>query len=198
MGYSRLLPIQPEDRRGKVMYVRKKVSEGGNYTYKEKSEAAALYLATGNWSFVEKQLGISRQTLYTWRKQPWWTELINDMSIQERVENNKTLKALRQKALAAVEDRLNLGNVQYDQKTGKFVRVPVNARDVHKIAMDLMSKEEILQDRIRALSEQENKKTGDALKELRTAFMTIAEELDKRVTKEENVIDVTPEEQKDD
>ena len=195
MAYSKLVPIQPEDRRGRVMYVRKTVAEGGRYTYKEKAEAAALYLATGNFAFVEKQLNISRQTLYEWRKSPWWSELINDMQIQEKVENNKTLKKIKEKALSVIDDRLEKGNVQYDQKTGKFVRVPVNARDAHRIASDLIDKEEILADRIRSLGEQENKKSADALKDLMAAFTSIA-----GGTKiaPEDIIDITPTEPSDD
>jgi transposase-like protein len=192
---STLKDSDPRSRRGQIVYVRKLPSEGGNYTYKEKSEAAAVYLATGNWSFVEKQTGISRQTLYNWRKQPWWTELINDMQIQEKVESNKTLSRIKKMALSVVEDRLDKGNVQYDQKTGKFVRVPVGARDAHRIASDLMDKEDVLQDRIRALGEQENKKSADALKDLMAAFTSVASSLKEE---EHPIIDVTPIEETDD
>lgn len=192
MAYSKLLPIQPEDRRGRVMYVRKTVADGGHYTYKEKYEAAAIYIATGNWNFVEKQTGITRQTLYNWRKQPWWTELINDIQIQDKVESNKTLKRIKEQALSVVSDRLENGNLQYDQKSGKLVRVPVNARDAHRIASDLIDKEEVLQDRIRHLGEQENTRTADVLKDLQSAFTKIAEDAGKYQKQEENTIDVTP------
>jgi len=184
-------PGKPAEYKGKMMYVRKSVEEGGRYTMKEKMEAASLYLATGNWNFVSKQLNISTVTLYKWRKAPWWGELINDLQIQDKVENNKVLKKIKEKALQVIDDRLDNGNVQYDQKTGKFVRVPVNARDAHRIASDLIDKEEILADRIRQLGAQEEKKSGDALKELMAAFTHVATENLRYKEQEENIIDVT-------
>ena len=48
------------------------------------------------------------------------------------------------KALSVVEDRLDNGNFQMDQKTGKVTRVPVNLADTHRVMKDLVDQQQKL------------------------------------------------------
>lgn len=48
------------------------------------------------------------------------------------------------KALAVTLDRLENGDFFYDQKTGKVKRKPVSMTDAHRVAVDLMSRREVL------------------------------------------------------
>jgi chaperonin cofactor prefoldin len=74
-----------------------------------------------------------------------------------------------------VADRITEGNFQYDAKVGKVVRVPVNARDAHKIAVELMDKEELLEQRLAHLNKAQESKTEDVLVKLAAQFAAMAQ-----------------------
>lgn len=160
---------------GKWQYLNKSYKDGGNHDHNTKVKVVSTYLATGNFSLTARLTEVPYETIRVWRSKPWWAEMVNDLQIQEKVDSNKTLKNIREKALTVVMDRLENGNCQYDNKTGKVVRVPVNARDAHKIASDFIDKEDLLQERILQLNKQAETKSSDVLKQLAGAFEAMAQ-----------------------
>jgi hypothetical protein len=64
------------------------------------------------------------------------------------------LKNLVEASLVAVTDRLENGDFMYDQKTGQMIRKPVNIRDAHKVATDLMEKRTMLDKAVAPAQEQ--------------------------------------------
>ena len=167
-GVKKLIP-------GKMQYIRLPREEGGHWDWKDKMRVVATYLATGSPALTAKLENVPLPTVHRWRKQEWWIEAINDLQIQEKVESNKTLKKIRDKALEVVADRLNEGNYQYDPKTGKVVRVPIGARDAHRIASDFIDKEDLLAQRLATLNKQQEAKTEDSLQQLAAAFTAMAQ-----------------------
>lgn len=173
MGTERKGP--KELQRGKMQYIRKSRDEGGHYDWKTKMKVVANYLATGNLALSARMEDVNELTARNWRKMEWWQEAISDMQLQESVATNKTLQKLRDKALEVVGDRLENGNYQYDPKTGRVERVPVNARDAHKIATDFIDKHQFIEDRIRRMNSQEEAKKVDHLKKIADAFAALAQ-----------------------
>jgi hypothetical protein len=157
-----------------MVYVRKPREEGGFYTYKDKLKAATTYVATGNRSLTAKITGIPLVTLNTWAKKDWWIEMLRDLAVTEKMEKNKHVKKIADQALNVVMDRLQHGDVQYDQKTGTVVRVPVNVRNAHKIAMDSLTREDLIEDRIERLQKQEETEVKDTLVQLAEQFAKFA------------------------
>lgn len=179
---------KPKKKTGCYVYVPKKRSEGGHHTEKKKLEVAAHFLATGNWSLTAKLTEVPLQTIVYWRKQPWWNELLVELQTQEKVQTSKKLTKARDLALDVVMDRLEHGNHQYDPKTGQIKRIPVGARDAHRIASDFLEKEDLLQARIAELQKTEEASTKDVLTNLARSFEEFAKS---QVRKEkEKVIEV--------
>jgi hypothetical protein len=50
-----------------------------------------------------------------------------------------------EKATDQLLDRVENGDFQYDQKTGKLVRKPISARDAAKVTTDMIDRRELLQ-----------------------------------------------------
>jgi hypothetical protein len=112
--------------------------------------------------------------------------MLRDLVVTEKLEKNKQVKKIADQALSVVMDRLTNGDVQYDQKTGNVVRVPVNARNAHKIAMDSLTREDLIEDRIERLQRQEEVEVKDTLVQLAEQFAKFAA----KEVKKNNTIDV--------
>jgi hypothetical protein len=174
---------------GEMKYVKKSHAEGGHWSYKDKLKVVQTYLSTGNRMLTSKLCEVPVATLHLWKKQPWWQEMIDELAIQEKVETNKTLKRIAEQSLAVVADRLTEGNHQYDQRSGEIIRVPVNARDAHRIAVDMMDAQNEIEKRIDTLSHRQEEAVGN------DALMKLAEQLAKfakgNTERKRSEIDVT-------
>lgn len=112
---------------------------------KQKTEAATTFLALGNMSMVSQILGIPYITLKVWKRSEWWNDLIQELRTQEKLELSARMKKIINASLTVVEDRLVNGDFQFDQKTGRNVRKPVNMKDAHKVAIDMQQRQEVLE-----------------------------------------------------
>jgi hypothetical protein len=109
---------------------------GYDYSDKQKEEAITLYLALGNMAEVSRVTGIQANRLRLWKKEDWWKERSAELQSSESIQVSKRIKKIVDTSLDVMEDRLTEGNYQYDQRQGKLVRVPVNAKE----AGDLFAK----------------------------------------------------------
>ena len=92
------------------------------------------------------------------------------------------------KALAVVEDRLDKGNFQYDQRKGELVRIPVNVKDAIKATADLMDKREMLREQPQ--QQQIEKTVDDRLAKLAEEFTRFAKAKDITPKPEQITIDI--------
>ena len=79
-----------------------------------------------------------------WRKQPWWLEAVTEFRDDDKTELDARYQKIIRKALDVVDDRLENGNFQMDQKTGQIVRVPVTMSDTHRVMKDLVDQQQQL------------------------------------------------------
>ena len=94
------------------------------------------------------------------------------------------------KSLKALEDRIDLGDCQYDQKTGKISRIPIKAHIALKITSELLTKKEKL---YKAPVKEELEKTiDDRLLRLSQEFAAFATEQKKRTIEAPLVEEVAP------
>lgn len=173
-------------RYGKV-YIRKPRKEGGWYDDNAKIKVISTYLATGNWSLTASLCSVPLQTINKWKQNPQFKELMDQVIIAKKTETKNKLTKQVDLALTVVEDRLQHGDFQWDPKTSQMVRVPVKVRDAHRIAVDMIDRQEILEANIAKIQSKEETSQKNALQDLAAAF----EKFSNTIKTEQKTIDVT-------
>jgi hypothetical protein len=110
-------------------------------------EAVQTYMILGSLKLVAGALKIPFDTLKVWKASEWWKTLETDLRAQDDLQLGARLKKIINRSYDVVEDRLENGDFVYDQKSGKMRRKPVNMKDAHKVAVDLMDKRDMLIER---------------------------------------------------
>lgn len=185
---NRLMPVTPEfkDRLAKITYRnRKKRREGEeNWPLEKKLEVVGHWLVLGNMRQAAAMCGVPYDTVRKWKALPLWAELEQELRVSENIQMDTKLSKLVDKSLEAVHDRLEHGDYIYDQKTGSIQRKPAALRDVHRVAVDMLSKRDDL--RHGATERQEVSKIS-----AKEQLTMLAQEFAKWVTKEQKpVIDL--------
>lgn len=144
------------------------------YPEKVRYEAVALYKLLGSLNAVAKELEIPYITLRKWHISDWWKDYELDIIQSNRAKSNSKVQKIVEKAMVVVEDRLDSGDYQFDQKTGKMVRVPVKAEVANRILQDSMNREimneKLNQEAKRNLTEE---KMSDRLLKIQESFKAI-------------------------
>lgn len=167
---------------------RKKPGTTGWWSDNQRIEAVTTWLALGNMPLTAAATGIPKDTLNRWRYSDWWKELVAQIRSEETLALDGKLSKIVNKALAVVEDRLDNGNFQYDQKSGEHVRVPVNLKDSIKATADLLDRRETLR-KIPQKQEIENT-VDDRLAKLAEEFARFAKAKDITPKPEQITVDI--------
>jgi len=101
---------------------------------------------------------------------------------------DSNLKRVVDKALKTVEDRLDLGDAQFDQRTGEIIRIPVKAHVALKITSELMTKQQKIKDF--PVKEEIERTIDDRLIKLSEEFAKFASMNSKTIKDETNIVDV--------
>lgn len=155
----------------------------------QKIEAVTTYfMLGGSLSAVSKTLKIPLQTLHTWKRTDWWSQLEADIRKEERMQLSTRLKKVVDQSWDVVVDRLERGDWVLNQKTGELVRKPVGVRDAGRVAVDAakLRNDMDLNNNFTVAAEQ----IEDKLNKLAQAFTNLA----KGKTEVEYVEDITPKE----
>ena len=155
----------------------------------QKEMAVAKYLILGNLMEVQRQTQIPEITLRKWKMQDWWQEKEKELRKQANTELEGKLGKVLNKSLEQTMDRLENGDIFYNQKTGKFERVPVKANVVNQISKTMLDKKFVLQ-QINNRADHTEEAIADRLESLKKEFLNFAK---KNKIEVKDVIDVTPE-----
>lgn len=160
---------------------RRRAVDGTNrhWSDSQKIEAIQTYMILGSLNLVSGALKIPFETLKVWKASEWWKTMIEDLRVQEDLQLSTRLKKIINRSYDVVEDRLEHGDFVYDQKTGKMKRKPVNMRDAHKVAIDLVEKQQDLIDRHMSESTVTVDKIEKRLADLAKSFADIANSVKK-------------------
>jgi len=112
---------------------------------KQKIEAAQTYLVLGNLSQTSRITGIPEITLRVWKTTEWWHKLVSELKAEQRIVLSNKLKRIVEAAHAVVENRLTVGDPYVNPRTGVVEYKPVNLRDAHRVAVDLVNQSEMLE-----------------------------------------------------
>jgi signal recognition particle GTPase len=159
-----------------------------HWTQNQKLQAVSTYLMLGNMSQTAIVTGIPLQTLKIWKYTDWFKEYCLQLQSEDIQQMDSNVKRVVDKALKTVEDRLDLGDAQFDQKTGEIVRVPVKAHVALKITTELMTKQE--KSRQNPVKEEIERTIDDRLIKLSEEFAKFASMNSKTIKDETNIVDV--------
>lgn len=165
---------------------RKTTDVGKHWSDSQRIEAVTTWLAIGNLTLTGSTLGIPLDTLNRWKASDWWKKLVEEIRSEENLKTDAKLATIVDKALEATLDRVENGNLQFDQKRGKIIRVPMSGRDVAKVSTDMIDKRALLQN-ARQTPETTPKKIEEHLLKLALEFAKFA----KQKTIEADKVDFT-------
>ena len=141
---------------------------------KQKQEAVEAYIMLGgNMKQTSIALNIPRVTLIQWSKTEWWKDIYDEVKQQDNIVLSLRLQKIVARSLDLVEDRLEKGDIFYDQKLGTVVRKEVSLRDAHQVFKDsFLVKEQIEKPNTVAL---DSLSIGDKLANLAAQFEKLAD-----------------------
>jgi hypothetical protein len=148
----------------------------------QKLEAVSTYLMLGNLSQTAIVTGIPLPTLKRWKTADWWKDYSLQLQSEDVQQLDSNLRRIVEKSMKTLEDRIDLGDHIYDQKTGKLARVPIKAHVALRITSELLDKRQDIHDEP---PKEELEKTIDA------RLLKLAEEFSKfAVQQKTRTIDV--------
>lgn len=110
------------------------------HSAKIKTNCVTQYVIHGNMRRVAAESGVDIDTLFAWRKEDWWKDLEAEIRSGIRSEMLGRMQGIVSKAIDILDDRLDNGDMVLNMKTGEIVRRPVPARDIQKIATEVLGK----------------------------------------------------------
>lgn len=181
-----------KERLEKITQRNLKVKHKRNSTwpFEKRIEAVTQYLVLGNMKQVSVLTGVSYEVLKDWKGSPWWSELEKEIRATENLQMDSKLSKIVDKSLDAVQDRVENGDFIYDQKNGEIRRKPVALRDVHRVAVDMLSKRELLRDGASGRKEVTQVSMDEQLKQLAHEMAKWFQQESKPVIELEEVEDV--------
>jgi hypothetical protein len=143
-----------------------------HWNQNQKLQACSTWLMLGNMAETALVTSIPIQTLKGWKTTDWWKEACLQLQQEDLQQTTSKIKKIVDKALKAVEDRLDVGDAMYDQRTGEIVRIPVKAHVALKISTELLTKQEKMQSN--PIREEVEKTIDDRLLKLSEEFAKFA------------------------
>ena len=118
---------------GRYVYVRNKKNlphEPGIWDKKKQMAACTTYLATGSIAETSRIINVPYRTVQEWTYSDWWKQLMTEIQSGENQKTDNKMSKVIEKTLDMLVSRIEEGDYQYDQKTGRLVKIPLKARDL--------------------------------------------------------------------
>jgi hypothetical protein len=115
-----------------------------HYSDKEKMNAVCIFAISGNSRRVAELAKIPEATIRQWKTTEWWNEILTRIHVEEDEELDTKLTKLVNKAVDAVNDRLDDGDWIYNPKLDKLVRKPVSAKELAIVSAISIDKRQLL------------------------------------------------------
>lgn len=167
---------------------RRSVEAKTNYRWsdQQKLEAVSSWLALGNLAMVSRILSIPEITLRVWKTSEWWAKAVEEIRLSENVQLSARMKKLVEASHVIVAQRLETGDPILNQKTGEIIYKPVNLRDAHRVAVDLIDRQKEV-DKLTRDTAPSEERDDDKLAKLAERFaematMSIEKQFNKRRT----------------
>jgi hypothetical protein len=142
---------------------------GNAYPEKKRIEVATAHAMGLSSGMVAAATGVPAQTVRYWRMQDWFKDLVEEIRREDDNTVDAKLTNLVTKSLDVITDRLENGDFMYDSKLGQFVRKPISAQVVNKIADTMFDKRNLLRGKPTSISGKQEQIT-DRLAKLAIEF----------------------------
>ena len=116
------------------------------WSWSDKTEAAKKYMLLGNMRIVSELTGISYNTLCDWRKQDWWSTLIDEIKAAQKAKRNTKMNEVIDESMEIIHDRIVNGDFILNNKTGEIQRKPVTLRDIGNLTNQLLTRQAQLEE----------------------------------------------------
>lgn len=156
-------------------------NDAGHWTDARKLEAVKTYLLIGNLALTARMLDIPEDTLRAWKREDWWKDTELEIRHSGKVQLTGKLKKIVEASVAVIEDRIANGDFVFDQKTGEVVRKPINLKDAHKVAVDMVDRTNLLEKETDGTDgKTDTKDIAKSIEKLAEAFASFAEKTVKK------------------
>ena len=142
------------------------------WSHDQKLQAVSTYLMLGSMGQVALITGIPLPTLKLWHTKDWFKEYSLQLKTENVQELDANIRRVVDKSLKAVEDRIDFGDAQFDQKTGKITRIPIKAHVALKITTELLNRKDKME--ATPMKEQVEKTIDERLSKLSEEFARFA------------------------
>lgn len=139
------------------------------WSEKKRIEVATAHAMGLKAPMIEVATGVPAQTVRHWRLQDWFKDLVEELRREDDHSTDAKLTKIVDKALDTVVDRLENGDFMFDPKSGDFVRKPLLAKDVTKIADTMFDKRNLLRGKPTSISGKQEQ-ISDRLAKLAIEF----------------------------
>ena len=144
------------------------------WTPDKKAQIVAAYLMLGNAPATAAAFtGLSPDLIRQWKMQPWWSEIVENIRMEENLTLDSRMTRILARTFDIVEDRLQNGEFQYDPKEGKLIRRPVNMKDTNKVAGDVIDRRALLR-QIQGAEVKNTQAIAEQLKQIAASFAEMA------------------------
>lgn len=123
---------------------RKTHKPGQTWPIEKRVEVVSHWLVIGNMKQVAAITGVPYDLIRKWKAMQWWDDLVAEIRATNNIQLDNKMSAIVNKSLDAVLDRVENGDFIYDQKSGEIRRKPAALRDLHRVSVDMISKQQIL------------------------------------------------------
>lgn len=93
---------------------------------------------------TSRLINVPKGTLDKWKTSDWWKDLIEEIQSGEGQKQDNKMSKVIDKALDSLMERIDDGDFQYDQRTGRLVKVPLKARDLERVTSGLFDKRQLI------------------------------------------------------
>ena len=145
----------------------------GWHSDNQRIQLVTTYLATGNLALAASTLEIPESTARRWKATDWWKQMVEDIRSEENLALDAKLHKVVDKSVEALLDRVENGDFQFDQRTGKMMRKPISARDASVVTRDMIDRRELLQGK-KVVQQDNTRKMEDRLLKLAEEFSRFA------------------------
>ena len=123
-----------------------------SWSEQKRIEVATAHVMGLKAPMIEVATGVPAQTIRHWRAMDWFKDLVNELQREDDYSADAKLTKIVNKALDTVVDRLENGDFMFDPKSSSFVRKPLKATDVTRIADTMFDKRNLLRGKPTSIS----------------------------------------------
>lgn len=117
---------------------------GNAWSDKKRIEVATAHAMGLSAPLIEATTGVPAQTIRHWRMTDWFRDLVEEIRREDDNSVDAKLTNIVSKSMDVITDRLENGDFMFDSKEGTFVRKPLAAKDVNRIADTMFDKRNLL------------------------------------------------------